>query len=355
MSRLKLRQKTAPVSEPPSGDYPDVVVSLGIEDAYDLPGTVGCRIAEGSLKDPVNDSAQLPAGASWDATNFRVVLAGNYTGTRRTFSGWNLKGRAGYIEITRAGWTVQDCLVGPSKTSAGTLNADNYAIKTSNTLASHTDGDANSNVIIEYCTLTGYDEGTDAYYNSAHVSSTVDVTGVIVRRNRLMLSPQDNIMARGNDWLVEYNHGTIGGMGAPAAHYDFLQILQGNRLIVRRNYIDMTPSLTPNDLSYGRTNAVRLEAFVSGQTVNDCVVERNYIVGSDVLDSNGDPHFSIFMSTGTGGGGAGTVDGNQFNYNAVALRASSPFNAIIHPGSDGSTGTGNRNIADNTVIADWSN
>lgn len=361
MRLLKLRQRSAPVEEPPpSGDYPAVVVSLGIEDVYDLPGNVGYRSTPIKIPSSAALAAAYPGGeATWDATNFRVILAGTFTPgvtPRRTFSGWDLKAVKGYIEITRAGWTVSDNYVGPSATAGGVLNSDNYGIKTSNTLASHTSSDANSNVIIEYNTCTGYDEVTDAYYNSAHIASTADVTGVIVRRNRVMLSPQDSIFPRGNDWIVEYNHATISGVGAPAAHGDFLQILRGNNLIVRRNYIDQTPSLPPSVTSYGRTNAVRLEAFESGQTVNDARVEYNYVPGSDVLDVNGDPQFAIFTSTATGGGGAGTVSGNQFNFNAVALRASSPFNAIKHPtGSQGDSGTGNRNIADNTVISDWSN
>lgn len=331
--------------------YPAIVDSLDIRDVYDLQTSGNTGYRSTPLKIPGVDSlGALSSVATWDATNFRMRLNGAYTGTRRVFSGWDFKSVAAYIEITTPGWTISDCLCGPSKVAGGVLNADNYPIKTSDIAASHTGGDANSNVIIEYNTITGYDEGTDDYYNSAAIGSTADVTGVKVRYNRILKSGSDGINPRGDDWLVEYNHGTIGGFRA-LAHYDFLQILQGNRLIVRRNFIDMTPSVSPADVSSGRTNAVRLEAFLSGKTVNDAVVERNYIIGSDVVDSNGQKQGNIFHVTGTGGGGAGTVDGNQINYNAVQLATGVN---LIHPGSDGVSGTGNRQISDNSVLSDFS-
>lgn len=423
MRLLKLRHRTAPASPPPSGDYPAVVVSLGIEDVYDLTaaGVVGPQSTP--IKVPGVDA--LPTGASYDTTNHRVILSGTYTtGVRKTFDGWDLTGVQAYLEITNKGWTVSNCKFGPSKVAGGALNDQNYPVKVSNTNASADAGDSASNIIIEYCDFNGFNASDHTYHGSAAFigmgPSSAKINGIIFRRNKIQNMGQDNINGRGDDWDISYNWMINGGAQA-GAHCDHSQFWDTNNIHVHHNYMDFTPltvdqasfvgsisgttltvssltsgtirigqavlgtgvtvngtvatyitagsgstwtvsisqtvssrSLTTKQGTTGRTHAVFLECFGDNTSHNDAVIEYNYIPGSSTLDMLGQLNNYVFgaaLDAGTGSTGT-SLSNNQFNFNAVQ-----PGLAFMHPGTlaiaGAVSGTGNRKISDNSVIADF--
>jgi hypothetical protein len=321
-----------------SGVYPAVVVSLGIEAVYDLQTSgTGPRISP--TKIPGVDA--LPTGASYDTTNHRVILEGTYVGRRRTFSGWCMRCVNAYIEVTQPGWTISDNYLGASKDSSGNLNVFNYGLKLSG--GNSIDGDANSNVIIEYNEYDGYDSGTRAYYGTAAIGMSSKVKGWKALNNRLKNMGGDGITGRGDNVEVAWNYITVGGKKV-GAHYDTLQFYDGDALHYHHNFTDQFPEAN----SHGRTNAPRLEAFPSNTAVTNALIEYNYIPNGEVLDGDGSPQwylFSVSKQTPIGT----RVSGNRFNNNAVSFR-----NAIVHPDTTGASGTGNRKIADNTVIPDFS-
>ncbi len=321
------------------GVYPAAVVSLGIEAVYDLQ-TGGTGPRSSPAKIPGVDA--LPPGASYDTTNHRVILAGTYAGTRRSFSGWCVRCVNAYIEVTQPGWTISDNYLGPSKDSSGNLNRFNYGVKLSG--GDSIDGDSNSNVIIEYNEYDGYDSSTDAYYGTAAIGMGSKVKGWKALNNRLKNMGADGIAARGDNVEVAWNYITVGGKKV-GSHYDTLQFYDGDALHYHHNFTDQFPEANLQGRS--RTNAPRLEAFPSNAAVTNALIEYNYIPNAEILDRDGSPQYYIFSVSVYGAGG--TVSGNRFNNNAVSFGM-----AIIHPATIGASGTGNRKIANNTVIPDFS-
>lgn len=403
------------------GSYPAVVTALGIEHVYDLQ-TSGTGPLSTPLKVPSVSAitAEYGTAASYDATNNRVVLSGTYTtGTRRTFDGWDLRSVQAWLQISNKGWTVKNCNFGPSKDGTGALNEQNYHVNINSTNASAVAGDAASNIIIENCDFNGYHAATDTYHGSAAIifqQGFSKVNGVIIRRNTIQNTNQDNINGRGDDVQIYENYSKAGGLGL-GAHCDLLQFWDGNRLHYHHNFLEWSPVITEKATftgsisgttltvssvasgtikigqvivtsgvtagttitagsgsswsvsksqtvssrtmntkvgSHGRTHACFLECFGNNTSINDALVEFNYIPGGQVIDIDGFPNFYTFgvaLDAGTGSTGT-SASNNRFNNNAVSFA-----NAVMHPGSIANvgttSGTGNRKVVDNSLLPSW--
>lgn len=289
------------------GSDPAVVTSLGISDVYALTtaGAVGPQSTPVKIPSTAALAAEYPGGeATWDATNHRVILAGTYSGTRRTLDGWDLRTAQAWLNPTAKGWTVKNCLFGPSKDSSGSLNDQNYCITVNSTNASATSGDANSNIIVEYCDFNGFNASDSTYHGSAAfiaMQGLSKVNGIIFRRNKVQNMGQDNINGRGDDWDVSYNWMINGGIQA-GAHCDQSQFWDTNNLHLHHNYLDFTP-VTIDHASF--------TGSISGTTLTVSGVTGTIRVGQAVLGTGVTVNGTVATYITAGSGSTWTVSISQ--------------------------------------------
>jgi hypothetical protein len=292
--RLGSRSGAGPVT-------PAAVILAGAIAAWSLQfGGTGPRTAPTKVMtgDAVADG--LPTG--WTYVGLYTVQTNSNASA--PLEGWDTNGRV--ISTNHSNVIIRDNLV--RTLAANPSNVNGISISTSAAI---------SNVLVEYNEIEGFT--SDKIQNGIACHASAALSGITIRGNKIRHTRDDSIKGRGANLLIELNHCSRGGWGAPLAHWDCIDVTNpGGTFTVQDNFCDVTATAN----MFGRTSSITWAMCPSGG-----IVRRNIMgFGAATLDTTSAPAFYAAYSSGAEGQNgitsinAGvTVENNVIDYAILAL------------------------------------